>query len=244
MKKDIVEILELKDKDILSIVGSGGKTTTMYSLGNKLKKNNKVLLTTSTKIGRPKSGQGDRIFGSVNEYLSSNIKEKSTVVIGNTIQGKGKFSAISNEDFTRIKDDFNISIIEADGCKNLPLKGWREKEPVIFNESNKTLGIFSIKVLNKEPTYERVFAIEELEKITGKFDLINEKIFEKIILSKLGIFKNTKGKKYILFNQADTLEEKKLAENLIEYLKSNEIINKMDIKFLYGSVIEDEFYET
>lgn len=243
MKKDIIDILDLKKGDVLSIVGSGGKTTTMYSLGEKLKENNRVLLTTSTKIGRPKEGQGDKIYGCVDSYISDRITNVGSYIIGNTIKGKGKFAAISNDEFNLIKDDFDISIIEADGCKNLPLKGWRDKEPVILNGTNKTLGLFSIKVLDKEPSYDLVFAIEELEKITGKFDIISKEIFEKIILSENGIFKHSLGDKYIFFNQTDSIEEKNKAIELIEYLKSNKDIEDMNIKFLYGSVKKDEFYE-
>ena len=243
MKKDIIDILDLKKGDVLSIVGSGGKTTTMYSLGEKLKKNNKVLLTTSTKIGRPKDNQGDKIYGCIDSYLSDRIANVGSYIIGNIIKGKGKFAAISNEEFDLIKDDFDICIVEADGCKNLPLKGWRDKEPVIFDKTNKTLGLFSIKVVDKEPTYDLVFAIEELEKITGKFDIISKEIFEKIILSEKGIFKNSLGEKFIFFNQADTIEEKNKAIELINYLKSNKEIEDMNINFFYGSVKKDEFYE-
>ena len=46
-------ILDLVKKDIISFVGAGGKTTMMFKLAEELRLNNKVLVTTTTKIYVP-----------------------------------------------------------------------------------------------------------------------------------------------------------------------------------------------
>ena len=47
------EIIDIKNNYIISIVGCGGKTTLMYLLANELKTDNKVLVSTTTKIFSP-----------------------------------------------------------------------------------------------------------------------------------------------------------------------------------------------
>lgn len=44
---------------MISIVGSGGKSTLMYTLAEELRRDNKILVTTTTKIFVPKKNQFD-----------------------------------------------------------------------------------------------------------------------------------------------------------------------------------------
>ncbi|HID0823801.1 TPA: selenium cofactor biosynthesis protein YqeC, partial [Clostridium botulinum] len=46
----ISDILNLKKRSIISIVGAGGKTSLMLNLSEELRPYNKVLSTTTTKI--------------------------------------------------------------------------------------------------------------------------------------------------------------------------------------------------
>ena len=54
--------INLTKKEIISFVGGGGKTTTMFSLAEELKAmGKKVLVTTTTKIFVPNEDQFDKI---------------------------------------------------------------------------------------------------------------------------------------------------------------------------------------
>ena len=129
------DLLKLKEKDIVSIVGSGGKTTTMYGLARELI-NSKVLITTSTKIFV--DNQEDFVtINNISKLFEMEIEPK-IYLTGNTINNK-KFTGITNEQLEEIEDKFDNILIEADGSRNLPLKGWRENEPVILNKTNKKL---------------------------------------------------------------------------------------------------------
>ncbi|MDL2311146.1 putative selenium-dependent hydroxylase accessory protein YqeC, partial [Peptostreptococcaceae bacterium OttesenSCG-928-C18] len=158
------KLLKLEEKDILSLVGSGGKTITMYRLGRELNKN-KVLLTTSTKIGKIEIDNVITLekFSDIEKMKISN----EVYVSGNTINNN-KFTGITNEQLEEVKDKFDYIIIEADGSKRLPLKGWRDKEPVILNSSNKTLGIIPFDLYGKKLLELEIFQREIFMSIVGE----------------------------------------------------------------------------
>ena len=58
-KMRLSKILGIKKHSLVSIVGSGGKTTFMYTLGKELRRDNRSLLSTTTKIFCPKSEEAD-----------------------------------------------------------------------------------------------------------------------------------------------------------------------------------------
>lgn len=73
MEKNLDEILKIKKNDVISITGSGGKTSLMFYLANILKKKGSVLITTSTKIKVPEKDQVDELFLSFDSYEKKKI---------------------------------------------------------------------------------------------------------------------------------------------------------------------------
>lgn len=62
--------LNIKTGEIISLVGGGGKTTTLYMLANELKnKNKKVLVTTTTAIYSPERGYDYYFLGLLHDYF-------------------------------------------------------------------------------------------------------------------------------------------------------------------------------
>ncbi|HHX67257.1 MAG: selenium cofactor biosynthesis protein YqeC [Miniphocaeibacter sp.] len=231
------DLLDLHKGDILSIVGSGGKTTTMFRLAEELK-GNRVLLTTSTKILKE---YGDS-FITIDDI--ADIKEE----LGKNIYLTGKdftehkFSGISNSDLNRVKNYFDYIIIEADGSKNLPLKGWRDFEPVILDSSNKTLGIIPIDIYGEELEKIEIFQKDLFFNIVGK----NKKIFDieciyKIISSPVGLFKNSSKEKFVLFNKCDSRKQVNIFNKIVEDLKNVYTIDS-SIKFICGSSLKGRYY--
>lgn len=237
MKKDIIDILDIKKKDIISITGSGGKTTLMERLSQKLKKDGRVLITTSTKIKRPDEIKVDYIFDSFEEYKKPD-GNNIIVAIGNIIKDKNKFGSIKEDELKKIKDDFDYILIEADGCRNLPLKMWKSYEPVIYNISNKVISVFSAKTIGKKVEKDFIYNYEEFKKQIDT-DYVSEKVFLDLINSKPGPFSNFEKDKFVFINQADNEIEKSKADKIIDYLKENTV----NIKYISGSILKEEYYE-
>ncbi|MDY3005713.1 selenium cofactor biosynthesis protein YqeC [Anaerococcus porci] len=236
MKKDILDILDIKKNDIISITGSAGKTSLMFYLAKRLRDKGKVLVTTSTKIKVPENDEYDFLYTSKKDYKRP-INNK-LVVIGKLIKDKNKLKSIDKDILLEKIKDFDFTLIEADGSRNLPLKYWKDYEPVIYKETSKAIGIFPIKVLGKKPSNDFIYNYEYYIKNIGK-DIISKEIILKLIKSKPGIFKGFEGKKIIYINQVESNEEKEKAYDLAKYLKDN-----LDqVMVFYGSILKEEYYE-
>lgn len=232
MSKDLSKKFSIKKSDIISITGSGGKTTLMESLGEELKNYGRVLITSSTKIRRPQNEHIDYIFDSFGEYKQ--IKEdKVLVAMGELDKNTNKFHAISQEQIELIRDDFDYIIIEADGCRNLPLKMWKSHEPVIYTISSKVICVFSAKVIGRKVEENFIYNYEDFKKLI-KRDYVDEEVFLKLIRSKPGPFGDFGGDRYVFFNQVESFEEKMDSDKVITYLRDK----TEGIEFLSGSLLK------
>lgn len=235
--KDLKKLLKIKKKDIISITGSGGKTSLMEKLGEELKEDGRVLMTTSTKILRPTNPKIDYVFDSFDSYKKPREK-KVLVAMGNLDPTSNKLGGLLEEDLEKIKDDFDYILIEADGCRNLLLKMWKSYEPVIYNISTKVVSVFSAKVLGRKIKEDFIYNFEDFKSLVGE-GLVDKEVFLKLITNKPGPFGDFKGEKIVFFNQVDSKEEKYEINKLIKYLRKN----IEGIRYISGSLLKEEYYE-
>jgi len=228
----IDEIFQIKKNDIISITGSGGKTNLMFSLAKKLSEKGSVLITTSTKIAVPEQGF-DKLYFSIDDYEKPEGNE--VVCLGNLIKDKQKLSSIAYESLREIIDDFDYILIEADGSRNLPLKFWKDYEPVIYSITNKVIGVLPIKVYGKVPSKDFIYNYDGFINYLGK-DKISYKTFLNLIEYNKGLFKNFTKEKYVFINQVEDDNDLSNARKIIENVKC-------DCKLCYGSVKEGIYYE-
>ena len=121
----------------VAIVGCGGKT----SLANRLAMENRhlpVLFSTTTRILPPPDSVVDH-----------RLREADAGVLppGVTIACERcgeKLRGVSIESLARLRPAGGLTILEADGSRGLPLKGWAEHEPVIPAFVDATVGVCSI----------------------------------------------------------------------------------------------------
>jgi len=243
--KSLIELFDLNKGDIVSIVGTSGKTTLLYQLGKELKKQYNVLLTTSTKIIRPSEENYDYIYTCMEDYMSNKIKVKNgiTVLSKNINTDNQKLLGIDDNELEMVINNYDIAVIEADGSRKLPLKGWKKHEPPILLRTNKTIGVFPIDVLGKNVSSDIIYGYEEFKCFVNNKDKIDNEVVGKICSDKNGIFKNSKGKLYFYINKVDTDEDLNDAFKLTEYLKNLIVGNPFCFKICIGSLKTGVFYE-
>lgn len=195
--------IDLKNHDIISFVGAGGKTTTIENLSKELSSlNKKVLVTTSTAMFNPNMDIYDNIFiGSFPEdYVP---KDSSITFYADTTIGK-KVKCLDLNNIIEIikKDLFDYVLIEADGSREKPIKAPNETEPVITNYTTKTIGIIGLDSLDK-PIQEICHRPEIFCKLTNKAldDSIDIDSIIRLVKSPLGLFKNAIGEKILYLNK-------------------------------------------
>lgn len=232
------EIIGIKNKSVISIVGCGGKTTLMYLLANDLKYDNKVLISTTTKILLPTREEVDFLAIGENQYQSiRNNKNNGVYAYSKAITKENKFIGINESDIKTLTRDFDFILLEADGSKMKPIKGWNDTEPVISKETNLTIGVMSLESLGLEINDNNVHRLCEFNDLTNSSlgEVININHFVKAIFNKDGLFKYSKGERLLFLNKVETIDENNLKLLIKEIIKRNEKDKLLD-KIIYGSL--------
>ncbi|MGD8563859.1 MAG: selenium cofactor biosynthesis protein YqeC [Desulfarculaceae bacterium] len=130
--------LGLKTPQVVAIVGSGGKTTLLETLGQELAAAGEpVVVTTTTHILPPKAGrqQGPWLLGSREpspEEISVRLSKGTPLLAAGRYTAEGKLSGLDFEQIQALHSVQGLWVLaEADGAARRPLKAWADWEPAV-----------------------------------------------------------------------------------------------------------------
>lgn len=232
-------IIDISKKEIITVVGAGGKTSFINYLSEYYRNKCRVLMTTTTKIYKPKENQYDNIYMTKDIKKINLYQNNGLTVVGKYINSENKIIGLETNELETIENYFDLILIEGDGSKKKKLKGWKNYEPVVYHKTTKTVGILDITSYGMDVNSENIHNLKEFLDLTN---INEEKIglnhFKHIILSKNGLFKNSFGEKILFLNKVESEEFEKIALDLIN------LINKENhnIVIFYGS-IKNNYYK-
>lgn len=118
-------------RGLTAIIGSGGKTSLLYTLAEELRPLGTVLVTTTTHILPPEQ------YTVVNDAaaLAAALSREGVVCAG-TMTPEGKLAAPSFDGWQQSAD---FVLVEADGSKHLPAKAHESWEPVLPETCKRTV---------------------------------------------------------------------------------------------------------
>ena len=192
---------------LITLVGGGGKTTTIYKLADSLKSNNSVLITTTTHMFHPHK-QVDHVY--FKELPNVNYQNTAIALFDVYNKEKDKVDGFSNDRIDRIKESHIVDYIlnEGDGSRRKPLKCYGKHEPMIPMSSDIVIIILGADALNKPLSEEVVQRLNEFKEVTQilEGDLITDDVIIKLLTHPKGFLKNIpeSAKAYILFNKSKT----------------------------------------
>lgn len=214
--------------ELISIVGAGGKTSTLFRLAQELKAlGKKVLVTTTTNMALPEAFQADHLIvdDSKTLFLLSGIERGVIVCLGsNMANEKGKLKGIAPEYVSEIyqRQAFDYILVEADGSKRRPIKAPAHYEPVIPSGTTRAIGLIGLDALAHPITEEHVHRPELFCTVTGKKmgDLIDRESLVRLIVAESGLFRNVPHgcRKHVVFNKADRPDRREQAEMAVHDL--------------------------
>ncbi|MDO4555619.1 MAG: selenium cofactor biosynthesis protein YqeC [Lachnospiraceae bacterium] len=203
------------DARIISIIGGGGKTSTMYRLAKEYAAiGKKVLITTSTHILVPSPEEVPVLlyYPVSSEQLADTFSRFPIVAVAAKDKEKeGKLSAVPAHFYEKALETADIILCEADGAKMLPIKAPAFHEPAIVPESDYILILAGLSCLHK-PLKEVCHRKDLAARLLGvtPSTLITTDILAQLITDSDGLMKNLHDKKEkvrIFLNQADTEEQ-------------------------------------
>ena len=156
-------------------------------------------------------------LGIPEKVVNSNIKWRSP-----SSDFCEKIAEFSKKFSTKNPYKFLKILCEGDGSKRLPIKLPKDGEPVFFPKTDTIIGVIGLSCLGK-PIKETLFRYELLPNLTSldnyfmkslqSADIVTTDFLYRLCLSEKGLRKNITSQKFcIIFNQADILDEKALAE--------------------------------
>ncbi|MBS7007761.1 selenium cofactor biosynthesis protein YqeC [Anaerostipes sp.] len=144
-KKDsLSEALGIRD-GILAVTGAGGKTTSVFLIaGEQAAAGKKVLVTTTTHMEIPE--QHTLLSGDAAEIRERLISGQ--VLTAGLPEGE-KMKGLSKDVFQEAVLYADLTVVEADGAKKLPLKARNETEPVIPEGTSHILVVAGMRALGR-----------------------------------------------------------------------------------------------
>ncbi len=219
--------LEKGKKELICIIGAGGKTSVLFQLARELSAiGMRVLVTTTTAIYYPEAGQYDEILVSTEESpeLFEGRSNCGITVLGSSVSAERKLLGVSPDflDAVFLKGIFDYIIVEGDGSKGRPIKAPAEHEPVIPSGTSKLLGIVGMDCVGKRVSKEYVHRPELFCKVTEcrEQDIINTAMVCRLVTGEKGLFKNAPAacEKYLVLNKAEEGERKAAALDIANRL--------------------------
>jgi len=205
------ECFGLSGQQVISVFGSGGKSS-LIDFFAQCYRNEKVLLSTTTKILFPEPGAYDYLY--LNDFDAMGMDGVGITYAGERVivDGVEKLKMPSEESFIKKLVSFQKVFLETDGAKGLQLKGWNGYEPVILPETTISIGVIPITAFGQMIREAYIHRLQSFFEMTGakRDDIINEAILAKVISSQQGLFQRAIGEKILLINQ---VEEESSLEN-------------------------------
>ena len=240
---------------VITIIGSGGKTSIIWRLASVLKNTSlspkrKILVTPTTKMFVPPEDTN------LYDWYCGSGELPASPAPGVTLAGvfnnaNCKLEALPSGELEKSAAGFDLVLIEGDGARGLPFKAWADHEPVVPAFTDLTIGVLPICRLG-EPVSEKI-----IHRLPLFIALTGAKAGEALTMEHLrllvtgrssgsaaplpGLFAKARGRKILFLNQVEddnALEKaKELAASLTEEFRLT-----LDL-IIAGSMREDRVAE-
>lgn len=206
----LLDKLELRTARVISIIGSGGKTTLLYGLAREFARLGKrVAVTTTTHIFRPSEADLP-VFTNGMPPLSP-----GRIAVVGTPAGE-KLSCPSPALLDQLARSADVLLMEADGSRRLPVKFPRSGEPALIPQTDQVLLVAGLSALGR-PAHEVCHRWELAQDVLG---LDGNTPMSPDWLARLLIqgYGSISPRPQVVLNQADTLSDPKLGDDVRQYL--------------------------
>lgn len=235
------EALPLHKHDIISVVGSGGKTTLLFAIAESFRSTQPVLITTTTKMSIPEAVRFDYFFeGALSlPQDAPNISPGIYFWCTKTDRKCNKVIGIPSDAIRPWESVFDLILIEADGSRQLPIKAWKEWEPVIPEETTVTIAVFPVTCFYEIVREENTYHFEGFLPYLKDENRFTPKVFLRLLTDPNGMWKGAQGTKILYLSQADTTEQKEMAMLFLEEVA--QLQPNLPYKIVMGSTLRDEY---
>jgi probable selenium-dependent hydroxylase accessory protein YqeC len=248
---DLFSALDIGPRELVALVGGGGKTSLLFALAEELHQGKKrVVTSTTTKVGHREAQRSPCIVftgsgPSWKDKLSEGLQNHGHVFLARGLLDSGKVDgigpSIANEMYQGGGIDYII--LEADGSSGRPVKAPADHEPVIPSSSTKVVAMLGLEAIGAQMGPEVVFREDLFSKLTGleSGEQLTPTVLARLFLKPEGLFKGTPSpaKKMVFLNKQDLLPESGEAEELARLVLESEV-SRVE-RIVIGSLLERDY---
>lgn len=235
------QALGLGSGDRAAVVGCGGKTSLIGRLalefgGPTAPVRQRVLIATTTKMFPP-FGIADRFLYNLDS--AAHAEPLPGIDCAGTFDpSSGKVCPPPDGLLPALAARYDIALIESDGSRGLPLKGWRDDEPVVPNFSTCTIGVVPANALGLAADESNVLRLGAFLRITGLSagETVQAGHIARMILHPEGMFRGSVGRRILFINQAENVRTRRNAMQLRAALRQNRTQDDFFERICMGSV--------
>ncbi len=232
------DLIDLPAHPLVSIVGAGGKTTTMYTLAGELAQRGKrVITTTTTQIFFPRPGETGTLIvaaetSALLKMISAAWEQYLRVTVGAMVIRADKLAGLQPEQPYELllESGADVVIVEADGARRRMIKAPAEHEPVVPPQTNVALLMMSAEALTRPLDAEVAHRPERIAAAVGMDigEILTPWRVAHLVTSEQGAMKNVPESAvvYLLITHA-TAERQGEVRELGELVKQSHRLSKV-----------------
>jgi len=216
------DALSVTKGDIITLTGAGGKTACLFRLGEE-QQMGKVLLTTTTSMNYPGKGRVEAVYSEMDVGIPQLVPENGRTFLYGKRRPGDKCGPVPAEKIRAVSMGYDVTVIEADGSRRLPLKGYLASEPCIPDFASLNIGVASVGGIGKMADESWILRWGEFQQMVGirSAEVINEQHIAKWISHPDGMFKGSCGRKVLFFNQIEKEEQMELVDKVVGSLEKH-----------------------
>jgi probable selenium-dependent hydroxylase accessory protein YqeC len=227
------QLIDLPPHPLISIVGAGGKTTTMYTLASELASQGKrVITTTTTNIYLPKQGETDTLIVSPEsptllKMINAAWQQHRRITIASRAIGAGKVAGLQSDQPYELltKSGADVVIVEADGARHSMIKAPAEYEPVVPLQTNIVLLMMSAEAINQPLSAEVAHRPERIAAVLGinQGDILTPARIARLMTNEQGAMKNVPemARVYVLITHV-SIEKQDVVQELVMLVQDSQ----------------------
>ncbi len=238
--------LRVQRKDVIALVGGGGKTSAMFRLGDELAAQGwRVVATTSTHIGASQLALAPQVIvvaaAKINHLADQHLTRSPTLLVGEINSQTEKAEGLGPDVIDRIVPvlDADLVINEADGARLLPFKAPARHEPVITPGTTLVVPLVGVDVVGQPLDEGHVHRPERVAALTGaeRGQPVTLQIIADVLTHPQGGLKGVppQARVVALVNKVQTQAQVEIAEQLADLLLGNARIEAVAIGAVQGT---------
>ena len=211
----LYEALDFRCGEMAALIGAGGKTTTMFRLSQELRaEGKKILVTTTTKIFKPRKPHVDRLFlvDDIDSFarVCADVAPPVVLGAGTGVGQDEKLLGLPGAWLNRLNESQTLDaiLVEADGAASRLLKVPGDDEPVIPARSQLTIWLMALGVLGKSLDAKWIHRCERAMTLLSQPEgtIITEDHIIELVKHSSGCWKGIPetSRKIALINQVDS----------------------------------------